>query len=292
MILPIRAGHFGLGMELLTMRLGVTTGGRGGDFAVEPERPLVLLLRVELSVSFSEEKEARRGIAGIEEVRRMTLSMRVDHFGFGIELFTMRFGLTTGRREGFPVEPARPLVLPLRDEMSEFLSEETEAGREIVSAEDVRRMMLPLLADPIGLGLELFTMRGVTTGGRGGDFAAEPERPLVLPLRDELLVSREKAGTEEVRRMTLSLRVDSIGLGLELLTMRGVTTGGRGGDFAVEPERLRVLLLLLRDESSVSPSGRKIAGTEEGRRMMLLLREDHFGLGLEVPTMGLEATTG
>lgn len=68
------------------MGLGLTTGGRGGELSREPARPLVLLLRDELSVSLSEAAEAGREMVRTEEVRRMTLPMRADHFGLGLEL--------------------------------------------------------------------------------------------------------------------------------------------------------------------------------------------------------------
>ena len=68
------------------MGLGVTTEGRGGELSIEPARPLVLLVRDELSVSLSEAAEAGREIVSTEEVRRMTLPMRADHFGLGLEV--------------------------------------------------------------------------------------------------------------------------------------------------------------------------------------------------------------
>ena len=68
------------------MGLGVTTGGTGGELSVEFARALVLLLRDALSVSLSEAAEVGREIVSTEEVRRMTLPMRADHFGLGLEL--------------------------------------------------------------------------------------------------------------------------------------------------------------------------------------------------------------
>jgi hypothetical protein len=66
----------------------------------------------------------------------------------------------------------------------------------------------------------------------------------------------------------------------------GVTTG-RGGEFPVEPERPRALVLPLRYELSVSFSkkgefGREIVNTEEVRRLTPPMRADHFNLALEV----------
>ena len=68
------------------MGLGVTTAGRGGEPSAEFARALVLLVRDELSVSLSEAAEAGREIVSTEEVRRMTLPMRAEHFGLGLEL--------------------------------------------------------------------------------------------------------------------------------------------------------------------------------------------------------------
>ena len=72
----------------------------------------------------------------------------------------MGFGVTTiGRGGELSVEGSRPLVLPvpLRDELSVSLSEETvtESGREIVSTEEVRRMTSAMRVDHFGLKLEL-----------------------------------------------------------------------------------------------------------------------------------------
>jgi hypothetical protein len=73
------------------MGLGVTTGGRGGELRLEFARALVLLLRDELSVSLSEAAEVGREIVSTEEVRRMTLPMRADHFGLlGLVLLMVR----------------------------------------------------------------------------------------------------------------------------------------------------------------------------------------------------------
>ena len=55
---------------------GVTTIGREGE------------LRDALSVSLSEAAVAGRGLVRIVEMRRMTLPMRADHFGLGLELST------------------------------------------------------------------------------------------------------------------------------------------------------------------------------------------------------------
>ena len=70
----------------------------------------------------------------------------------------MGFGVTTiGRGGELSVEGSRPLVLPvpLRDELSVSLSEETESGREIVSTEEVRRMTSAMRVDHFSLKLEL-----------------------------------------------------------------------------------------------------------------------------------------
>ena len=68
------------------MGLGVMTAGIGGELNAEFARALVLLAREELSVSLSEAAEVGREIVSTEEVRRMTLPMRADHFGLGLVL--------------------------------------------------------------------------------------------------------------------------------------------------------------------------------------------------------------
>lgn len=78
----------------------MTTGGRGGELRVEPARALVLLLTDELSVSLSEAADPGREIVRTEEVRRMTLPMRADHFGLlGLELLMIADGWMLLRRE-------------------------------------------------------------------------------------------------------------------------------------------------------------------------------------------------
>ena len=68
------------------------------------------------------------------------------------------FGMTTGGTgRDFSAEDSRPLVLPLKDELSVSLSEEMKSGRETVSPEEVRRITLPMRAVHRGLGLELIT---------------------------------------------------------------------------------------------------------------------------------------
>ena len=68
------------------MGLGATTGGTGGELSVEFARALVLLIRDLLSVSLSEAAEVGREVVSTEEVRRMTLPIRADHFGLGLTL--------------------------------------------------------------------------------------------------------------------------------------------------------------------------------------------------------------
>ena len=65
---------------------------------------------------------------------------------------------------GLCVEFAGPPVLLPIDMLSVSLSEAMETGREIVSTEEVRRMILPMRADHFGLVLELLrVMVGGTT---------------------------------------------------------------------------------------------------------------------------------
>ena len=133
---------------------------------------------------------------------------------------------------GFCVELARPLVLLLIATLSVTLSEVVEAG-----AEEERRMTPPMRADCLGLG-ELPMVGGTTSEEAIGwasrdancllSFLLEEDtnmglcvgfaRPLVLPVIDELSMEagREIVNTEEVRRMTLPMRADHPGLGLEL----------------------------------------------------------------------------
>ena len=71
---------------------------------------------------------------------------------------TMGFGVTMiGRGGELSVEGSRPLVFLLRDALLVSLSGASEAGREILRIEEVRRMTLPMQADHFGLGLELNT---------------------------------------------------------------------------------------------------------------------------------------
>jgi hypothetical protein len=69
------------------MGLGVvTTGGGGGEVSVEASRPLELPLRDVLSMSLSEEMEPGREMVSTEDVRRITLPIRADHFGLVLGL--------------------------------------------------------------------------------------------------------------------------------------------------------------------------------------------------------------
>ena len=78
---------------------GVTTIGREGELSVEGSRPLVLLLRDALSVSLSEAVEDGREIVRTEEVRRMTLPMRADHLGLGLELLITEWTVVVAEQE-------------------------------------------------------------------------------------------------------------------------------------------------------------------------------------------------